>query len=621
MTAFRSAGTPSIVFNAPVQPGAPAGVQPGDILVVGFIEHAGSDAPPDLSAFGFTLKSSAATQIGLYTKTATGSDTMPSAQFGADWCGAFCLAYSGCTEVADRASNSRSANLTSGIAFPSATAPPSNNVTAIGLGMRNSGVLGVSFSNYMGMTQRATIINVGGQDFSAVIEDLIMTTPVAFALGVQGSTPTDASALTNAATLIFLQSISAAVTPPGNNYFPDVTQGKKLHASQQQFWSVPLSISIIPPAAGPPPTAVDLPVPRGRPPLPPDLRSINQNLLESTLFGQDRVLTPCSWDYEWDKPTLGVQFMESSPLTVAELTALTTYAPYIEYNWPVPPGVRQTQKGYEFSFPLELIGKDVITAGGIQNNMWDPPRAPKRPVENLTWVSSGLALFYSVPIKPPQSQMDWPNPLRARQPVNDLSEGLSAEILGLLSTFPPFQPSQASPPAGPRWPKEIGFVFSTLALLKGQDQLPVSGRISGMDDRRASLPFRDIFTIAESSIFLVPSGPPVPPIVGSGVVHVGRLVLDPGRVGETINLPFDFQSGLAQGEVLTSANAVVATYSGIDNAPQSMVSSVTVSGTKAFVQVTPQFVGVIYSILVTASTSSAQVLKISAYFAVEPTVP
>lgn len=222
MTTFLSIGTPSANFNAPTTPGAPAGFVAGNILVAGFWEHAGSDTAPDLSAFGFTLKSdnSVVKAVTLYTKTALGGDTMPSAQFGTDWCGAFCAAYPGGTEILDRTSAARGASTTtSGFPVPGVSAPPSNNVTAIALGFRNQGsATGVTVSNYGNFVQRGTYL-VNSRPH-VVFEDIIMTTPQAITLGIQATSPADSANQTSGMVVIFLQSAVVAPVP-----FPPTSLG------------------------------------------------------------------------------------------------------------------------------------------------------------------------------------------------------------------------------------------------------------------------------------------------------------------------------------------------------------------------------------------------------------
>lgn len=211
--AFRSIGTPDFKFNAATTPGAPAGFQVGDILVAGFWEHAGTDTPPDLSAFGFTRKTlnsgPSANAIALYTKTAQGGDTMPTAQLGADYCGSFCAAYGGATEILDRVSVERPTNGTSGFPIPGMSAPPSDGDILVMIALRNNlDASSPTISNYGSFTQRASIAaNVNGinPDVVVVFEDWIQTTATAVTLGSQFTSPPDSVAQTSLSAIIVLQ--------------------------------------------------------------------------------------------------------------------------------------------------------------------------------------------------------------------------------------------------------------------------------------------------------------------------------------------------------------------------------------------------------------------------------
>jgi len=225
---------------------------------------------------------------------------------------------------------------------------------------------------------------------------------------------------------------------------PTSLYAKRKNDYVHQSWSSPIALLVGTPPPVFPPSVKDWIVPKGRT-FPVSLRGDSQNLLESTLFGQDRVLTAVSWDYEWDKPSLPTAMHESYGLSLAELTALSTTIPYIEYEWPVPRGAKQYNRGFEFSFPLELIGQDKILAGGIQNNMWDPPKGRAFATENRTWDQPGLSLLTITPVRPPISVSDWPVPQRARRVVQDYIAGIPEALLDTLVKFPAFLPSTDLP--------------------------------------------------------------------------------------------------------------------------------------------------------------------------------
>jgi hypothetical protein len=104
---------------------------------------------------------------------------------------------------------------------------------------------------------------------------------------------------------------------------------------------------------------------------------------------------------------------------------------------------------------------------------------------------------------------------------------------------------------------------------------------------------------------------------------VGRIVIDPAKLGEGPQIPFDFISGMqSPDEVLVSATTTCTLYSGTDPSPQSIISGpATVSGTIAFQKCVPTIVGNIYDLSCKALTSAGQILILDAYFAIVPGVP
>lgn len=622
MGSFRSIGSITTGFNTSIAPGAPPGAQVGDILVAGFVQHAGSAAAPDLSSFGFTQKSDNATVKAavLYTKTAAGGDTMPSANFGADFQCAFCAAYVNVTETLDRTSTQRGGNTTSGITIPSATAPPSDNVVAICLAMRNNTTAtGVAISDYSPFTQRAANIpNANGRPL-AVFQDCIMTTPQAIILGSQVTAPADGGANTCGSVIIFLQSIAAAF-PVGDQEYPAVlprVAGRLVH----EFWQVPIQIrSIVPPA--PLFSSFDSYQPQKKI-LPASLLGIQLNLLESTLRGQDRVLTGVDWDYSWDPPQLPVALRaENSPLTALHLTALTTYAPYIETNWPVPKGPAQWNRGFEHSTPLNLIGKDQILLSGPQNNMWDPPPGRKFPMALRGFESSGLALANTVQIKPPLSESSWPVPPRPRQPVQDWVTGMPQTILSFLTLQPP-TPAPSEMPVRRRYSMAYqGFTHSILPFYAPViPPIPGSGVLN--EPRIPRIRFRSsLYQISESSPFLTPVTPPPPASSGQVAGPGGRTILLPKKQGETVTRPFDFISRLGANETILSATVFAFVYSGGDANPQSIVNGAAkVTGTIVYQSLTGGTTGVVYELLCKIVTSLGQTLEMAAFWVVEPDLP
>lgn len=623
MGAFRSIGSVTAGFNTSISPGAPPGAQAGDILVVGYVQHAGSAAAPDLSAFGFTQKSdnSIVKAAVLYTKTAVGSDTMPSANFGGDFQCCFCAAYTGLTETLDRVSVARGGNTTSGITIPSATAPPSDNVVAVCLAMRNNTTAtGASISDYGAFTQRATNIpNSNGRPM-ATFEDIVMTATQAITLGSQGTSPADSGANTCGSVIIFLQSIATAL-PVGDAELPTKIQPKPYSPGLYDFYQMSLGLRTVVPQP-PPPSPVENSVPRGRP-FPNSLRDHSQNLLESTLFGKDRVLTSVDWDYGFPSASdrLPACFRdESQGLTANDMTFLSNVPPYIEYNWPNPQIARRLNQSYEYGVPLPLVGQDKLLNSGPQNNMWDPPKGRPFPVSLRSFEQSGLALFNTIPVKPPVSEGGLPPPLQVRRPVQDFIAGMPLTILNALTTFPPKTAAPEMPVRRPFSTAYDGFSSSILPLYAPVQPLP-----PGSSDQ--SLPRRpgwqnNLYEISFRSNFLIPSPPPPPTQPGVVAGPGGRTILLPKKQGETVTRPFDFISRLGAGEVLTSAIVLASVYSGTDSNPSAIIyGGASVLGTIVYQGITGGVTGVIYELLCKVTTSLGQTLEMAAFWVVEPDLP
>lgn len=619
MGAFRSIGSVTTGFNTAVTPGAPPGAQAGDILVAGFFCHAGTPAAPDLSAYGFTQKSdnSIVKAVVLYTKTAVGADAMPSANFGGDFQGCVCAAYTGLTETLDQASVARGGTTVANLTFPGFSTPPSSNAMAIALAFRNNATAtGVSISNYLSFIQRATNIpNSNGRPV-ACFED--WSSPTGNALGAQTTSPADSIAQTNGTVLIFLQSIViAGGQPVGESEYQAVLPRYALRPVHE-FWQVPIALQSTPVASIPPgENEFPFQVLRAR----SNVQLSIEQSMPRPLVGQDRVLTPVDWQYGWDPSQLTAALQWSGQgLDASDMTNLTNYAPYQEYNWPVPPGPRQWLRGWESSINLSLLGKDKILTTGPNNLQWDPPPGPRQPIANRSFEQGGLALFYTVLTPPPGDQWTDLPPLAAKRNPQDFTAGVPETILTFLTAYPPFAPSVDLPPAAKRFPSVLrGFEWSIEALLRGQDVVPFGLKSDAPNPVRVRFN-GSILSIEETTQFLIPITPPFPP--GPGVRHMGRVLLDPARVGESVIVPMDFISGLGQNERPVSGSCTATTYSGTDINPQAIVTgAMSFDGSRALQRVTPPTVGVIYTLLYKVLTNQGNALELAGYFAVEPILP
>lgn len=387
----------------------------------------------------------------------------------------------------------------------------------------------------------------------------------------------------------------------------------------QEFWQVPVEIRSVAPAVMPT-QLLDFYQPPDRS-LPAALRGIELELVNSTLYQQDRVLTPVDWLYGWDPPQLPLALRSDSfPVTVNEMTQLTNYTPYTEYNWPVPIAVRQWNRGSEFSINLNLLGKDVILTGAPVNLQWDPPSRPRQLVTNFSIEQSGLALSQTVQIMPPISEANWLVPARARQPVQDFMQSTPTAILTYLTTYPAFAPLVDLPPKAKLFPATLlKYEYSTLAILKGQDVIPFGIRFDSIPPERIRFN-RQVLSIEQASIFLAPV---VTPPISTGAKHVGRVILPAVRVGEQPSLPFDFISGLlTPNETVVSASTTATLNSGTDTNPQAVIAgAATAAGSIAYQTVKPTIVGNVYNLVCVATTSAGQTLELAGYLAVEPVLP
>lgn len=102
---------------------------------------------------------------------------------------------------------------------------------------------------------------------------------------------------------------------------------------------------------------------------------------------------------------------------------------------------------------------------------------------------------------------------------------------------------------------------------------------------------------------------------------MSHIVLDSKQSGSTEPREFPFTSRLAIGETISSATVTAAVYSGVDASPSSILSgAASISGGIVTQTITGGTVGVIYSLSCAATTSLSNVLVLTAFLAVIPTV-
>lgn len=628
--AFRSVGTISTAFNATTTPGSPTGYQAGDLLLVCAWCTASSVTIPDLTSQGFTKLSSNSLfhYVVIYGKVAVGSDAMPTFQLGPDFQGSYCLAYTGGpgTIVTDQAATERGVTVDNGCSFGGFALPSNPGIMAFSLGMRNPGSAnGVTWGTKTNYTNRATQVQDGKPH--AIMLDWIQSAATSSGITSISSSPVDSAGQTAASETIFLTPDLSAGFIVGDDEFPARVDFRIPDRRLHEFWQVSDEIRTAPPAVMPT-SAVDFPLPqsirRSQ-----NILEINLNLIDSVLFRQDRVLAPVSWGYRWPDPLSRMPLAlraENEPLNILELTALTTYAPYIEYNFPVPLGPRQPQRSFEAFYPLELLGKDVVYGApgqGVLNLPWEVPRGRPNPVENLSCLSSGLALTQTINILPPPGignvYSDQPVPRAPRRPVMDFVEDMPNTILRFLTTPSPFQGSQDLPPKDARR-IDFSFSFTPYPILLGADVLPFG--LQSFDLPVRPSPSTRLMSFEETSNFITSAGGGTqPPITGQGK-HMGRVILPAVFQGEGVVLDqFDFLSGLGAGELISAVQAAAAVYSGTDANPNSIIVGVSASGSKCLVQVNCNIPGNIYYVIARVATNFGQTLDLSGYLTVVPYVP
>lgn len=625
--AFRNAGTPGTSFNAACTPGAPATIIANDLLIIAAMELLGSAARPVIPGWTDITKAvNWTTGSAAYAKIATGGDSMPAIP---SWANEFqvavCLVYSGgpttLVGLVDASSSDRSFNTTNTLAFNNSGVPSNDGSLIIGISFKNT--LGnaspvmTETGGFVGFNRRVTQWPTNARP-TIVIDDLVQGSAAAITSPGFTMNFTEASSQSGHSTILVFNPALAGGTPPGDNEQPARLLGAARPSSLHEFWQVAIEILQIPPAVIPP-SDNEIPAFLLRPKS--NVRLGIEQGIPAPLVGTDRVLTPVDWNYGWDPPQLpaALRGIERG-FTALDITQVTNYPPYLEFNWSVPPGVRQWNRGYEFSLNLNLLGKDALPLGALHNLPWDPPKGPRQPVANQGFEQSGLALTNTVQVKPPLCG-EWPLPYRARQPVQDFVQGTPTVALASLTVFPAFGASQDLPPRRPRLPAPFySYEWSQYALLYGRDILPFGIRDDQQNPR--SVRNRNLYSITERSAFLTSSGP-TPPPGPLGVRHVGRIIIEPIKIGEAPFIPFDFISGMeSPSEVLVSASTTCTLYSGTDPSPQSIVSgAATVMSTIALQKCLPTIVGNIYDLKCTGITSAGQILILDTYLAIVPGVP
>jgi hypothetical protein len=427
-------------------------------------------------------------------------------------------------------------------------------------------------------------------------------------------TNTEAASANSQGWTIVLQT-AAQTMPVGEGYSPDTLPRRSAQSAVQQFWSVPDTITSIPPAT-PPPYDYEYPNPRRRP-MPLSAFDMPTNQLP---LGTDRVLVAAQWDYEWDKPSLPVAIRaECTGLNANLLYALNNFPPYQEFNWPVPPQRRQPRLEYTQNTPLVLNGQGVKP---FFNLNLDPPRGTRKPIENLSCLSSGLSLQFFIQPKPIGGLLFDSPPRAARRPVQDYVVGVPLTVLSYLTTFPLVQPELAQPRLARRRPTDLSFEDYMFPLIPPPSLAPAPNGMFDLPSRYRIRSLRALTDLPFNLAILSDVIPPPGPGRGSGRGPAERIILMPKKQGESVIRTFDFVSKLAPNETITGAKVTAFVYSGTDGSPQSIVSgSSSVVGTQVNQMITAGNLGVIYELLCKITTSLNQVLEMSAFWTVEPDLP
>jgi len=625
-----TSGANSSVASGAMAPALPAGVSDGNLMLLHTGVNSVSLGAPAITGWTLLTPNSLAKGDQCYGRIYQPGDASPTVQWDASHQAFARICYfSGdvytdlSTIVAvrsDRGATTNSYILVNGLSVPAV-----DNCLIIRGGHTSKSALnnGQVFpdwdTNTGVLTKIGTDVNQNGNAIAATWWYWQQTN----ALGLSGDTDTlpvtDASSQNGQGWTIALLTLSTGL-PVGEESLPDFTTRRSSQSAVQQYWSVPDTLTSLPPPDSPP-FSEDFPNPRRRP-MPLSALEQQTNTLP---LGTDRVLQPALWDYEWDKPSLPLALRDdvygTSPLL---LFAANDFPPYQEFNWPVPPGARQWNRGFQSGFNMNLRGQDILTPDGPQKNMWDPPRGPKRPLENLSSLSSGLSLYYFIPPKPVGAiSTDLP-PQPARRLRQDFQLPMQATVLTFVSTLPPFTPCQDMPPRRSRRLAFYSYSYASSLLYRDLSQMPVGEQIFDLPRTRPRASLRALlYEILPYSQISPPVTPPGPPAsIGQVAGPGGRIILMPKKVSETAIRPFDFISRLGSGELIQSAVTTASVYSGVDPSPALIINgSAAIFGTIVNQSLTAGRLGVIYELLCTIRTSKGQILAMSAFWTVEPDLP
>jgi len=623
---FRSVGTPGTSFNANVTPGQPAGIQLNDLLIIATSELLGSNPRPVVPGWlDITVAVQWTVGCAVYAAIAAGNDPMPAIpSWGNQFQVAVCLCYSGgpntLAGLVDPVSNDRGYNRVGALVWSSMSAPANDQslILAINFGntLGNPSPVATEAGGLIGFTRRVTQWPNANRP-TIVIDELIQSPAAPVSTPSMTMNFTEASSQPGRSTMLALVPALIAGPPPGDGELPARLFGAARPSSLHEFWQVPIEILQVPPAQIPP---SDLEMPayllRARSNV---LLGIEQGI-PATLIGRDRVLIPIDWGYEWDPSQLSAALRGiEQGFSAVDIFSLTNAPPYLEFNWNAPPGPRQWNRSFELGPNLNLLGLDNIPLGALHNLQWDPPTGPRQPVSNRGFEAFGLALFYTIPVKPPLCG-EWPLPLRPRKPIADHIQGTPPALLASLTVFPAFAPSQDLPTSRRARPASLYDYQESFTILLDRGVVPFGGQL--LEQIIVRQRSRNPLSITERSQFLQSSGP-TPPPGPLGVRHVGRIIIEPIKIGEAPFIPFDFISGMeSPSEVLVSATVTCKLYSGTDPSPQSIViGAATVQGTLAIQKCLPTIVGNIYDLTCTAITNGGQVLILDTYLAIVPNLP
>lgn len=129
--------------------------------------------------------------------------------------------------------------------------------------------------------------------------------------------------------------------------------------------------------------------------------------------------------------------------------------------------------------------------------------------------------------------------------------------------------------------------------------------------------------VGTSPVINVPQiTPPTPPPPSFIYRWSTRVILDPKKLGEDLDVPVDFISRLAVGETILTATVTASVYSGVDSDPQAMVNGpATINGTVVVQPISGGVLGTTYELLYSVVTSKGQQLELAGYLTVEPDLP